>query len=82
MKKMPCLFVRDRHGLSSHRFERHGLVPSEWKGFGSSLERTFDGIRAFLEKFPFEGIVFWKSDDGNCEKVKIRRDDYGLPWPP
>jgi hypothetical protein len=40
-------------------------------------ERTFDGLRWFLEVRLIEGIVFAHSDGRMC---KIRRDDFGLPW--
>jgi hypothetical protein len=40
--------------------------------------RTFSGIRAFLGSVPWEGIVFHHPDGRMC---KIRRKDFGLPWP-
>lgn len=43
------------------------------------VARTFDDIRAFLALNPCEGIV-WHHPDGRM--VKIKRKDFGLPWPP
>lgn len=40
--------------------------------------RTFDGIRAYLENHGIEGIVFWKDGEPQC---KIKRSDFGFPWP-
>lgn len=39
--------------------------------------RTFEGLREWLRTLPFEGVVF---SDGE-RFAKIRRDDYGYPWP-
>jgi hypothetical protein len=41
-------------------------------------ERTFDGIRALLERLPVEGVV-WHHPDGRMAKLKRR--DFGFPWP-
>lgn len=38
----------------------------------------FDTVRGCLERHPIEGIV-WHSADGKM--VKIKRRDFGLPWP-
>ena len=43
------------------------------------VDRTFEGIRSFLEKNCYEGIVFWKDGEPKC---KIKRTDFGFPWPP
>jgi hypothetical protein len=40
--------------------------------------RTWEGLQAFLEAFPGEGIVFHYPDGRMC---KIRRDDFGFQWP-
>lgn len=42
------------------------------------IPRTFEGIRNWLESNNHEGIV-WHNDDGRM--TKIRRKDFGLPWP-
>ena len=41
-------------------------------------DRSFEGIRAYLEAHAIEGIVFWKDDQPQC---KIKRSDFGIPWP-
>jgi len=63
----------NHHGWRNWTMERHGydqlpLCP-----------RTFQSIREFLIKWPgFEGVVFHHPDG---RMAKIRRVDYGLPWP-
>lgn len=59
----------------THRFIRHGCDILE------QVPRSIAGIRAYLELAEIEGIVFWRSTDPDCEKVKIRRDDFGFAWP-
>ncbi len=41
--------------------------------------RDFEGIRGYLSNQNIEGIV-WHHPDGRM--VKIKRKDFGLPWPP
>lgn len=40
--------------------------------------RTLDSIKHYLTDHEIEGIVFWKDGVAQC---KIKRTDYGLPWP-
>ena len=42
------------------------------------VPRTFDNIRAYLERTVMEGIVFHHPDG---RMAKIKRRDFGLPWP-
>ena len=42
------------------------------------VERTFDGILQYLTTHAIEGLVFWKDGEPKC---KIKRTDFGLPWP-
>lgn len=42
-----------------------------------AVERTFDGIKQYLEEFKIEGIVFWKDGEPKC---KIKRSDFGFEW--
>lgn len=42
------------------------------------VDRTFEGIKEYLEEFEIEGIVFWLNGVPVC---KIKRSDFGLPWP-
>lgn len=44
----------------------------------ADVERTFDGVKAWLEANNEEGLVFWLDGAPVC---KIRRKDFGLPWP-
>ena len=43
-----------------------------------AVERTFDGVKRYLEKYEVEGIVFWLNGEPVC---KIKRSDFGLEWP-
>lgn len=40
--------------------------------------RKFEYVKAFLEDHAFEGLVFWLNGEPVC---KIKRSDFGLPWP-
>lgn len=42
-----------------------------------NVERSFDGIRKYLEDHAIEGIVFWKDGEPKC---KIKSKDFGLKW--
>lgn len=42
------------------------------------VERTFDGIKAWLETHNEEGLVFWLDGEPVC---KIKRSDFGFKWP-
>lgn len=59
----------------------HMIVPVA--PFHKSLElivtdRTFDGLKNYLERNRIEGIVFHHPDG---RFAKIKRRDFGLPWP-
>jgi hypothetical protein len=41
------------------------------------VERTFEGIKKYLEENYIEGIVFWKDGEPQC---KIKRSDFGFEW--
>jgi hypothetical protein len=41
------------------------------------LERTFEGVKDYLEKHEIEGIVFWLNDEPVC---KVKRSDFGFKW--
>lgn len=59
-------------GFDDYDLERHGAhaltVPN----------RSFEGIKAYLTENWIEGIVFHHYDG---RMVKIKRTDFGLPWP-
>jgi len=55
-------------------FEHHVLVPHSEATQYENIERTFSGIRTFLESVNIEGLVF-HHQDGRMAKIKKR--DYG-----
>lgn len=64
-------FQGNPYGLSDDILEPHGVKIIE-------IERTFDGIKRYLENNCIEGIVFWRDGEALC---KIKRSDFGLAWP-
>jgi hypothetical protein len=62
----------NHEGWAEHALVRHG----EEKELDAP--RDFDGLREYLNGMAIEGIVFHHPDGRMC---KIRRDDYGMPWP-
>jgi hypothetical protein len=54
---------------------RRVIIPDE---AAEDLERTFVGLRNFLEAHPIEGVVFHHPDG---RMAKIKRRDFGLAWP-
>ena len=42
-----------------------------------AAERSFEGIKSFLEQNRIEGIVFWHE---NGDRAKIKRSDFGFEW--
>lgn len=40
-------------------------------------DRSFEGIREYLQEHHFEGLVFWKNGKPRC---KIKRSDFGFEW--
>jgi hypothetical protein len=55
-------------------FAEHTLVP-HGSGDDFDVERTYAGIRSFLEGNDWEGIVFHHPDGG---MAKVKRRDFGL----
>lgn len=43
-----------------------------------AVYRDFESIRSFLQETEIEGLVFWLNNEPVC---KIKRSDFGLPWP-
>lgn len=41
------------------------------------VERTYDGIKRYLDEHYIEGLVFWKDGEPWC---KIRRKDFKMGW--
>jgi hypothetical protein len=58
--------------VEEHMLIRHGFTAY------LGIDRTFDGIKKFLEDNEIEGIVFHRENGDMC---KIRRKDFGLEWP-
>ncbi len=60
--------------------ERHYLLKHGYNCLGVTIPTDFNGVRSFLEAHPeIEGIV-WHHPDGE-RFAKIKRKDFGLPWP-
>ena len=78
----PCI-QSNPYGCTEHTLRRHGddIIHDLWfRVDGKPDEYAFDKIRGYLEKYPFEGIVFWK--DGVGPICKIKGTDLGFTWPP
>lgn len=63
-------FRTNPHALEFDILKPHGKDVIE-------VERSFDGIRSYLEAHNIEGIVFWKDGEPKC---KIKRKDFGFSW--
>ena len=66
-----------------HGREQHIIVPvlppsPDLEIPGGHLARSFEGLRDFLASRNIEGIVFHHPDG---QLAKIKRRDFGLPWP-
>lgn len=59
------------YNLDSHQLWRHGTQTTE-------APRSFGGLKAWFADHVVEGLV-WHHPDGRM--VKIKRKDFGLPWP-
>ena len=66
-------FQKNPYHLEKDVLVRHGQICLD-----GQFERSFDGIRRYLESHAVEGIVFWKDGEPKC---KIKRTDYGFKWP-
>lgn len=65
------------YSLQCHALWRHGEGIIK-----DAVPTDFDGLRYLLSTMDQEGIVWWRNiNDVNCDKVKIKRRDFGLPWP-
>lgn len=63
------------YGLPNHQLWLHGMEVID-------APRSFEELKEFFVLNEIEGIVWWRDEDENCDKVKIKRADWGLPWPP
>jgi hypothetical protein len=69
-------FNGNPYGMEDDTLFRHGECRPV--AYGADVERTFDGIRKWLEEHEEEGLVFWLDGEPRC---KIKRTDFGLEWP-
>lgn len=65
-------FQGNPYGICKDVLVRHG------SDHVMDLTMSFDGIKHWLETHKEEGIVFWYDGAPVC---KIKRSDFGLPWP-
>ena len=63
-------------GLASHELIPHGAE------LLSGVPTGFEALRAWLTANHVEGIVWWSLGAGAEPIAKIKRRDFGLPWPP
>lgn len=61
----------NKDGVTQHTLIAHGNAAY------ADFPRTFEGIKAFLQTFEGEGVVFHHPDGRMC---KIKRRDFGLKW--
>ena len=61
------------HGLDEHVLVQHGMVDDYMDG-----PVTFESVQERLVTATLEGIVWWS---GGKPVAKIKRRDFGLPWP-
>ena len=60
------------YNLLCHHLVKHG------QRIHDPIERTFEGIRAYLESSNIEGIVWYHPNGRMC---KVKRKDFGFKWP-
>lgn len=65
-------FQGNPYGLELDELYKHGSHRI------TCMERTYEGVKEWLENHKEEGIVFWLNGEPVC---KIKRSDFGLPWP-
>lgn len=64
-------FQGNPYGLAEDRLIKHGEMPV-------IVKRDFESIKRYLTDNCIEGLVFWLDGKPVC---KIKRSDFGLPWP-
>ena len=64
-------FQGNPYGFDHDRLRKHGQETVK-------VERTFEGVKSWLENNNQEGLVFWLNGEPVC---KIKRSDFGLEWP-
>ncbi len=66
---------RNPYQLDEHELRLHGC-----QILHDAVPVQFEPLREYLERTPIEGIVWWDFSD-LTRKAKIKRTDFGLPWP-
>ena len=69
-------FQGDPYGMKNVPGQEDILVRHGWQIV--DVDRSFDGIKNYLNEHAIEGIVFWKDEEPMC---KIKRSDFGFEWP-
>lgn len=64
-------FQGNPYRISFDVLEPHGALVEHF------LERTFEGVKSYLEEHEIEGVVFWLNGKPVC---KVKRSDFGLEW--
>lgn len=64
-------FNGNPYNLAYDSLVRHGTIEID-------VGRSFSEIREYLRTNVTEGIVFWLDGEPKC---KIKRSDFGFPWP-
>lgn len=64
-------FQGNPYGLDKDYLYKHGSMEIK------DLERTFTGVRHWLESHNEEGIIFWYNGE---PAAKIKRTDFGFEW--
>lgn len=64
-------FKGNPYCLDADFLEKHGRIKHY-------PERTFEGIRQYLEEHEIEGLIFYRGREIGCQ---ITRQDFGIPWP-
>jgi hypothetical protein len=62
------------YGLETHKLSPHGVIRPYVEP-----PRDFAGVKHWLETHPGNEGIVWHNLDGRM--VKIKRKDFGLPWP-
>lgn len=65
------------YGYVEHFLAPHGQVRLH------GVPRDFEGLKKYFANHEIEGIVWWRDpSNSDCDKCKVKRKDFGLPWPP
>lgn len=77
----PC-WQSNPYGLPQPYLKRHGEILQEFEVICKgemTPSQLYDKCKNYLETYNIEGIVFWYNGEPLC---KIKRSDFGFPWPP